>query len=335
MRKNNRSIILTLIALTGFNFSFIPTLSAGQPQPDTRKALADAQQWLTEGDYQKAYAAFLFYAQTQQHPLAQFTLGLFHQHGWGIAVDKTQACHWYEKAAENGVPAASHFLGECYRDGTHQPIDYTAAIHWYQAAADLGHSVSLCSIAELVMYGKGVPKDPEKALSLCQQAASAGSVNAQLQLGQLYLHGDTSIRNPLQAAKWFSYAAEKESLDAYYYLGRIHENDLNDHATALSWYEMAASQGHLPAYFPTARLYFNAPAAEHTQMPTAENLAKAYLWLSATRQLSEDVHEIYVVEDMLKKVEQIMPASWKKDLDRKVSQHLREFHANAHSGATD
>ncbi len=333
MRKNNHSIVLIIIALTGF--SLIPSLSASQPLPDTHKALADAQQWLTEGDYQKAYAAFLFHAQTQQHPLAQFTLGLFHQHGWGTAIDKAQACHWYEKAAENSVPAASHFLGECYRDGTHQPINATTAIHWYQAAADLGHIVSLCSIAELVMQGKGAPKDPEKALNLCQQAAAAGSINAQLQLGQLYLHGDESIQNPLQAVKWFSYAAEKESLEAYYYLGRIHEDDLNDPATALNWYEMAASRGYPPAYFPTARLYFNAPVAEHTQMPTAENLAKAYLWLSATRQLSGDTHETHAIEDMLKKIEQIMPASWKKDLDRKVSQHLRAFHANAHSGATD
>ncbi|MBX3629103.1 MAG: sel1 repeat family protein [Nitrosomonas sp.] len=325
MRKNNRAIILIIIALTVL--SLIPTLSAaGQPQPDTRKALAEAQQWLTAGDYPKAYAAFLFHARTQQHPLAQFTLGLFHQHGWGMAVDKVQACRWYEKAAENGVPAANHFLGECYQDGTHQPINYTAAIHWYQAAADLGHIVSLCSIAELVMQGKGVPKDPEKALNLCQQAATAGSVNAQLQLGQFYLDGDESIRNPILAAKWFSHAAGKELLEAYYYLGKIHENDFNDPATALSWYEMAASRGYPPAYFPTARLYFNAPVAEHTQMPTAENLAKAYLWLSATRQLSENMHEVHTIEDMLKKVEQIMPASWKKDLDRKVSQHIKEFH---------
>jgi hypothetical protein len=28
----------------------------------------------------------------------------------------------------------------------------------------------------------------------------------------------------------------------------------------------------------------------------------------------------------LKKVEQVMPESWKDDLDEKVSQHLLEFH---------
>jgi len=323
LQKNIFALMLIIAALTGFPFS--PVAQSEQLQADSRTVLSDAQQWLAEGDYQKAYAAFLFHAQSRQNPLAQFTLGLFHQHGWGMAADSTQACHWFEKAAANSVPTASHFLGECYRDGLHQPADYANALHWFQKAAELGHVVSLCSMAELIMQGKGAPKDPQKALNFCERAASAGSVNAQLQLGQLYLNGDASIRNPHLAAKWFSYAAEKESLEAYYYLGRIHEDDLNDPATALSWYEMAASRGHLPAYLPTARLYFNAPPADQTQIPTAENLAKAYLWLSATRQLSEDSNESYAVESMLKKVEQIMPASWKKDLDPKVLQHINAF----------
>jgi uncharacterized protein len=322
--QNNPAMILIIAALTGILFS--PATQSEQPQTDIRTPLSEAQQWLTEGDYQKSYAAFLSHAQTQQNPLAQFTLGLFHQHGWGMATDNVQACQWYEKAAEKGVPAASHFLGECYRDGLHKPVDYAAALRWFHEAVGLGHIVSLCSMAELIMQGKGAPKDPQKALNMCQQAASAGSVNAQLQLGQLYLHDDVSTRNPLLATQWFSHAAEKGSLEAYYYLGRIHENDLNDHATALSWYEMAASQGHLPAYFPTARLYFNAPVADQTQMPTAENLAKAYLWLSATRQLSQDSSELHAVESMLKKVEQIMPASWHKALDQKISQHISAFH---------
>lgn len=322
-QKNNSAMILVIAALAGFPFN--SAAQSEQAQPDTRTALHEAQQWLTEDQYQEAYAAFLFHAQSRQNPLAQFTLGLFHQHGWGTAIDSVQACQWFEKAAKKGVPAATHFLGECYRDGLHQPVDYKNALHWFQKAAELGHVVSLCSMAELIMQGKGAPKDPQKALNICQQAASTGSVNAQLQLGQFYLQGDALIRNPFLAAKWFNHAAEKESLDAYYHLGKIHEDEFNDPATALSWYEMAASRGHSPAYYPTARLYFNAPVADQTQMPTAENLAKAYLWLSATRQLTEDSSERHAVESMLKTIEQIMPASWKKDLDQKVTQHINTF----------
>jgi len=62
-------------------------------------------------------------------------------------------------------------------------------------------------------------------------------------------------------------------------------------------------------------------------LPTAENLAKSYLWLSATQQQSKQTSELEDSASMLKKVEQVMPQSWKEDLDQKVSQHLAAFHA--------
>lgn len=310
-------------------FLSIPAQTAAlsdQSQPEKSITLDEAQHWLTTGEYQKAYQAFLFHAESQQNALAQFTLGLFHQQGWGMSVDMKKACLWFEKAAKSAVPAASHLLAECFQNGFHGPIDFVQALHWFQQAASLGHGVSLCSMADLIMMGKGAPKDPQKALNLCQQAALSGSVPAQLHMGKLYLNGDVSIQNPQQAAEWFYQAAKKESREAFYYLGLIHRDFLNDPVHALDWFEKAASQGYLPAYFLTAQLYFNAPVTENTHLPTAENLAKAYMWLSATRQRSNDSDEINTVEQMLAQVEQIMPSSWKKDLDQKISQHLNTFH---------
>ncbi|SFK95190.1 hypothetical protein SAMN05216302_102231 [Nitrosomonas aestuarii] len=305
----------------------VSTLCA-QPQIDTRKELAAAQQWLADGEYQQAYEAFHFHAQEKQNPLAQFTLGLFYQQGWGIEVDLKKACRWFESAAEGGIPTANHLFAQCLQNGTHQPADFTSAIHWYQNAADLGHIISWCSIAELTLQGKGIPQNPHKALEQCRQAALTGSTPAQIQMGKFYLHGDTSIQDPRQAAVWFSYAANSGSLEACYHLGVINLNDFNDVTRALNWFETAASQGYLSAYFPTARLYFNAPVSDETKLPTAANLAKAYLWLSATRQLSKDEKELRDTERMLKKIEQIMPESWKKDLDQKVFEHLSAFHQN-------
>ena len=288
--------------------------------------LAEAQQWLAEGEYHKAYNAFRFYAEKKQNPLAQFTLALFYQQGWGVEQNKVVACQWYEKAAKGDIPAANHFFAQCLQDGIHQSVDYAAAIHWYQQAANLGHTISLCAIADLYMQGSGVVKDPQKALAFCQQAASAGSLPAQLKMGRFYLSGEESIRDPYLAAVWFGYAAERNSLEAYYHLGVINLNVLNDQSQALYWFEMAASQGYLPAYYQTARLYFNAPLSEETGMPAAENLAKSYLWLSAVNQQSKQDDELQGTLSMLEKVEQVMPESWKDDLDEKVSQHLSEFH---------
>lgn len=316
-----------LIVCTGL-LLWTPVLFA-QHALDTHTELSEAQQWLTEGKYDKAYQAFLTLSQNQNSALAQFTLGLFHQNGWGITTDQEAACHWFGKAvkgSKGNIPVANHFLAECLQHGTHQPVDYTAALHWYRKAAELGHYISLCSIAELIMQGKGTEKNPQLALEQCQQAALANSIPAQLKMGQLYLSGDETIRNIHQAIVWLNHAAENGSLEAFYHLGNVYLNHLNDPVMALKWFETAASQGFLPAYFPTGQLYFNAPVSEETQMPTAENLAKAYLWLSTTGQASQNTHELNKTTRMLKKVKQIMPESWKKDLDQKIFQHLSAFH---------
>lgn len=71
-------------------FLSIPAQTAAlsdQSQPEKSITLDEAQHWLTTGEYQKAYQAFLFHAESQQNALAQFTLGLFHQQGWGMSVD--------------------------------------------------------------------------------------------------------------------------------------------------------------------------------------------------------------------------------------------------------
>ena len=285
-----------------------------------------AQQWLGEGEYHRAFEIFQIHAQEKQHPLAQFTLALFYQQGWGIKQDEALACHWFGKAAKRGVPAASHFYGACLQNGIDQPIDYNAAIHWYQEAADTGHTISLCAIADLVMLGKGVEKNPLKALEYCERAAAADLVPAQLQMGRFYLQGDQSIRDPQKAALWFGYAAEKGSLEAHYYLGVINHDFFNDTDRALYWFETAAGQGYPPAYFPTAKLYFSAPVSDETNMPEAENLAKSYLWLSATRDQSQHKDELQAADQMLEQVLQIMPASWKTELDRKVVHHLKQYH---------
>jgi uncharacterized protein len=314
---------LTTFAISIIFFLWVPALSA---QQNANNELAEAQQWLAESKYHKAFQSFQFYAQEKQNHLAQFTLALFYQEGWGVERDEVVACQWHGKAAEGGIPAANHFFAQCLQDGIHQSADYVAAIHWYQQAANLGHTISLCAIADLHMRGNGVEKNPQKALAFCQQAASVGSIPAQLKMGQFYLNGEAAIRDPQQAVIWFGFAAEKNSLEAYYYLGVTNLTALNDQSQALYWFEMAASQGYLPAYYQTARLYFNAPLSEETGMPTADNLAKSYLWLSAAKQQSEQESELKDTLSMLEKVEQVMPESWKEDLDQKISQHLLEFH---------
>ena len=294
---------------------------------DLAAPLKEAQAALAAGDYERAYALYRGFAEDKNNPLAQFTLALFHQIGWGRPVDREAACRWHARAAEGHIPAAAHYLGECFQQGVGRPADAGEAASWYQRAAGLGHHLSLCSLAELYMRGEGVERDPRKGLELCMRAAQSGSPPARVRVGRYLLAGDESIRDPKAAHAWFEGAAAT-SPEAQYYLGVIHRDGLG-HAVekhqARLWFERAASRGYVPAYFQTARLYFGDAPELGDRKPPAQELAKSYMWLSATAQRSTDAGELEQTKAMLKQVLAIMPETWIADLDERVAAHLAEF----------
>ena len=183
------------------------TLPGAYAAPDLARELKDAQAALAAGNYAEAYPQYLYFAEEKNNPLAQFTVGMFHQLGWGRPVDRAAACAWHARAAQGSIPAAAHFLAECYEQGIGRPADPAQAAVWYEHAAGLGHFMSLCALAELYMTGRGVPKDPQKGLALCRRAAEQGAVPARLQVGRYLLEGHESIRNPEAAYGWFEAAA--------------------------------------------------------------------------------------------------------------------------------
>ena len=98
---------------------------------------------------------------------------------------------------------------------------------------------------------------------------------------------------------------------------------------AREWFEKTASSGHVPAYFETAKLYFDAPVNPETGLWFENDLAKAYLWLSATEKRTDKSEQREQAVQMLKKVREVMPESWAVDLDAKVLAHLQQHAAPA------
>lgn len=294
---------------------------------DDVSELAQAQQTLADGKYDDAYPQYLRIAKEKDNPLAQFTVAMFHQLGWGeIQEDRSIACRWHEKAAAGSIPVSSHFLAECFEQGIGRPTDLAQAAHWYKKAAELGHHMSLCSLADLYMSGTGVDKAPKKALDLCLQAVEKGAIPAEVKVGRYLIEGDESIRDPEAAYTWFLRAADK-SVEAQYYLGMMYRDGIGQSKgleKALTWFELAASQGYVPAYFPTAELYFNVAPDYAAQRPTADVLAKTYMWLSATVKRSKEQNQIEKSRLMLEQVHSIMPNTWVPDLDERVTAHLNE-----------
>lgn len=306
---------------------FVP-LGQSPAKSDVAAELRTAQALLAKGEYDKAFVEYRRFAEEENNPLAQFTLGLFFQYGWGRPEDPAAACRWFEKAGQADIPAAAHFFAECLAKGVGRPADPAGAAGWYEKAAALGHHVSLCSLAELYMTGTGVPKDPAKGLALCRQAAEKKVPAAQIQTGLFLLKGDPSIRNVDEAFKWFSVAAQGNAPEAQYYLGVMLRDGMGrpkSPETARFWFESAASQGYAPAYFPTGELYFNSPDNPDTGTLPADYLAKAYLWVSAASRRTKNPEELKRTMNLLAKILKIMPASWKPELDAKIDAHFSAY----------
>jgi len=302
-----------------------PALAASA---DVDSALAQAQERVSAGDYANAYDEYLHIAEQDNHPLALFSIALFYEYGWGREEDHAAACQWFAKAAAEHVPAAQHFYAECLRQGSNGPADLGEAAYWYEQAAQNGHIISWCSLAELYVSGQGVPVDVEKGLSLCQQVAEQGLSTAMVRMGRFYLEGDDPLRDLDKAYYWFEEGSLLANPTAQHYLGIMCRDGVGrdpDSTTARYWFESAASQGFVPAYYPTGLLYINAPLDPVADKLHPDYLAKAYLWLSATTERSDDDAEVQEAVALLGEIKREMPASWLPSLDEKLARHLAQY----------
>ena len=296
---------------------------------DVNRELRYAQELLANGEYDQAFDEFMRAAEEKDNPLAKNTIAMFYDLGWGRPTDPVKACQWYEQAAQDDIPVAADALGRCLEQGIHRKPDPAQAAVWYQKAADLGLHYALCHLGDLYISGLGVDGDPARGLALCQKSAEQGSVPAMLRLADYYQTED-GISNDESALHWLSAAAGYQSAEAEFQLGVMLRDGRGidrDPIVARSWFEQAASRGYVPAYFETANLYFHAPANPETGLWHENDLAKAYMWLSATLQKAEDVEQREHASEMMEKVREVMPETWTADLDAKVEAHLEQFAA--------
>lgn len=307
-------------------FALAPVSTLAAKKIDLSADLESAQAALAAGNYQKAFAQYSGFA--AKNPLAQFSLALFYQNGWGRPVDETEACRWFEKSARGNIPAGQHFYADCLAKGTDRTANSPEAIKWYKKAADSGHLISLCSAGELYITGKGVSKDMGQGLELITQAARQGVPAAMLRLADLHREG-FHVKQDLPVARhWYQQAAEQRSPEAQYQLGvmlgegRGGETDLD---ASLFWLETAASEGYAPAYLPTAILYANAKVVPETGALSPEHLAKIYLWISAAKARPSDAAQLADIKKIEEMALAVMPPSWRETLDKRVAEHLEKF----------
>lgn len=319
------AVLLALLAIC----SALWVAPAGAVQPTAARQQAQtahlraADEAMARKDYAKAYRLFM---QQRQQALAQFNLGLLHRNGWGRSAHAGNACRWFERAAQGGIPAAAHYWADCLAQGIGQPANVPAALDWYAKAASSGHLISACTAADYYIQGRGVVKDVEHGIALCTRVAHAYSAPAMVQLADYYREGVHLPHNLAAARYWYQEAAQLQSLSAQYWLGTLlaqGQGGAQDMPAALYWLETAASAGYAAAYLPTAVLYANQPLEAPGQALSPEHLAKIYLWSRAARMSAAgDSAEVERIEALL---EQVVPAAWRAPLDAQVQAHLRRF----------
>lgn len=311
--------------------------AAAQPAVrNLRAELGPAERALAAADYRAAHAAYARHA--GRNPLAQFTLGLFEQQGWGRRPDPVAACAWFERAAHGHIPAARQFLGDCLARGIGRAVDGPAAVQWYRKAAAAGLAWADCAAGTLYIEGKVVPKDVTQGLALCTAAAQAESTPAMLRLADYYREGSQVPANPRLARFWYGQAAQRHHHEAQLRLGVMLSEGAGgdaDVAQARFWLEHAAMEGYAPAYLPTAILYANAPVDPATGALAPDDLAKVYMWnraaragIGATNNCSNCAAQLADIARIDAMVMAVMPPAWQPVLDRRVADHLATFAAH-------
>lgn len=95
----------------------------------------------------------------QGDAVAQFTLGTYYEHGWGVVRDYTEAAKWYRRSAQQGYAAAQNRLGDYFYNGFAVPQDYAKAVDWYGKAAAQGYPPAVRSLQTCANRGL-VPGTP-------------------------------------------------------------------------------------------------------------------------------------------------------------------------------
>lgn len=178
---------------------------------------------------------------------AELVVGLKYLEGEGVAVNKTQAARWIQRAAAKAHPVAQYRLGTLYQHGLGVPRDVSRAMHWYQAAADHGNTKAMYNLAFGYAEGWSGGKDYAQAARWFSSAARLGYVDAQFNLAVLYERGAGVPQSLLDAYKWYSIAEQQGDKDAKIRVEAI--------STQLSAPELSAAQQAATAFRPARANY--------------------------------------------------------------------------------
>ncbi len=226
--------------------------------------------------------------------------------------DFVKAIKLLKPLADRGDRDGKFGLGLIYNDGVPTLSDTSKALQLYRASATGGYAGAQVNLANMYMKSIGVGKNLSEAMRWYQMAARQGDAVAQTVLGFAYLSGVGQAPNPARASQMFELARQQENGDAMnavalldlgaqiaevnqgdntaldisahtaYLTGATRDGiplhlpgtfDIRQHSGAFDLIVAAAELGNAAAQYNAARLHL-------LDDPTADNLIRAYKWLT-------------------------------------------------------
>jgi TPR repeat protein len=124
---------------------------------------------LSRDDAKAAY--WLRLAATENHPRAQYMLGLLHAHGWGVKQDDALAEQWFNLAAHQDYAPAAFHLAWMYHKGEGVAADMKRSLRLMQLATDQDMAAAQLALGRFYESGEGVTKDTVLAMQWYRRAA--------------------------------------------------------------------------------------------------------------------------------------------------------------------
>lgn len=120
---------------------------------------------------------------------------------------RSEAFPYFEQAALAGNVQAAYFYGLMLYDGDGTGQDRPKGLNYLQRAADAGHAAACAKLGEIYLNGDGMTQDPGKGFDMTRRAAEKGNGRAQWTLANCYRQGTGVKQDYYLAAQWMSQVA--------------------------------------------------------------------------------------------------------------------------------
>lgn len=145
------------------------------------------------------------------------------------------------KLAEQGNPEAQYIVGEMYEKGSGVAKNKIQALHWFEKSAAQGHKKSGYKLLFLEIQSNGLNDYTKTQLGTLRKDAASGNPNSQYYLGKMYAAGVGVPKSLNNALTWLNKAtfngiaeAEHEAIAVEEELDKIRAQQAKKRTVALA-----------------------------------------------------------------------------------------------------